>query len=326
MNRLEANAMERRGEAEWQGLNNLETLLSQVKPFWITVISLATWAVSLYLGFIGTPPPDDAGNPEDLTGVSRIVIAVFFVLWGSLALAFSRRNHIWIWRSILLLALLLTLVGWGGYRRISHRLICDMEDGKYFVRGDTFTPVATDYIEQQRNDGRRDQITCQELIEASLESPDQIWPEQEIAQNRNTLIALFLSIIPAFVLTLTSSAQLLICHKSSDVYSDFTGNWQDGLKSPEVQLQLIALGRKVSGKITFYSALGTPKIESISPENARFKCSALHLNLTRSSGRYVMRVSTDVRKAQLHRKDGETGSWQLMKNENKAAGSPTGNV
>src|SRR6185369_14531719 len=99
------------------------------------ILSIGAWIGGLYKAFIGTPPPNDAGQPEALTFVARIVIASFFVFWGSLAFQLARADHVRFWRNLLLVSLVLTLTGWAAYRWTSKKWICDMNDGKSYVYG-----------------------------------------------------------------------------------------------------------------------------------------------------------------------------------------------
>src|SRR3954468_6076875 len=83
--------------------------VDDIKTVIILILSTGAWIGGLYKAFIGTPPPNDAGQPEALTFVARIVIASFFVLWGSLAFQLARADHVRFWRNLLLLSLVLTL-------------------------------------------------------------------------------------------------------------------------------------------------------------------------------------------------------------------------
>jgi hypothetical protein len=291
----------------------LEDWLTILKSKWIALLALAAWAGSLYVGFIGTPPPDNQGKPADLITVARIVIAVSFVLWGSLALTLARNSHLWFWRVLLVVALLLTIVGWAGYRW--NKWVCEVEDKSYVI-GSNYSDLANNYIKTQREKGRKDEITCSELIRASVYHPENIWPRSEIDRHRNILTIVFLSLIPLFVLTLSSAVQILVCHDRPHLSVLFSGDWQNSWSSdkpPDVRVSLTVIDKAPVGQIVLNSLTDVWRTKEITPSNAYFRRRTLHIELTQPSCHYLMKVSADGVHAHLHPKKGACSAWPLTR-------------
>ncbi|HJR09298.1 MAG TPA: hypothetical protein VJ842_18710 [Pyrinomonadaceae bacterium] len=301
-----------------RGEVNSRTLMANYKSTIIALLAIAAWITTLYIKFIGTPPPDNInGNPQDLTFTARIIIFVFFVLWVSLAVSLSWRNHLRFWTASLLISFSLALVTISGYFIAKKLLVCEMDDGRSFITGrglfdDNYTQLGNNYIAANKN------ATCQALIDFSTSVPKLAWNERAILRNEVVLKGLFLLGAPFFVFMLSSAVMILICSNRPDFRSHYSGNWieKDSTKeTSDVLLELAYINKNIGGKVGFIRINDVRRRwEYLTEKNSKFDFfTRLKFELEQPPEKYKMAASSNENLAILTRIKGERKSWILTK-------------
>jgi hypothetical protein len=297
---------------------NVRSLIDNFKAPISAVLAIAAWITTLYIKFIGTPPPDNInGYPQDLTFTARIIIFVFFVLWISLAVSLSWHNHLRYWRFSLILSFSLALITISGYFVAKKLLVCEMGDGRAFIKGtglfdDNYTALGNNYMSDNKN------ATCKDLITFTASMPTMDWKEQAILRNEVILKVFFLLGAPCFVFMLSSAAMILICSNRPDFRSFYSGTWiEKNLtnQTSNLVLELAYINKSISGKVSFIRINDAPRRwEYLTEENSKFDfLSRLKFDLEQARGRYTMSASSNENIATLTRTKGERKSWIITK-------------
>lgn len=184
--------------------NSRANWIEQAQKHWGAVAQGGTWVLGIVGGFL-LPPPLGTDDNHVWLKLAEFVAAVSVGLLFLPSRRWGKKKHAKWWWLVAALSLVISIVSFFGYQRLTYSSTCVTVDGARVVIGKDYTPHGTEYIHD--NPG----ISCTDLIDQHVGVVEDVWTKQSIDSARLKLAATYIACLPLFTLCIMSLVHAMYC-------------------------------------------------------------------------------------------------------------------